>query len=59
MTRASLRPAPRRLAPGRGDAGQKMAVPAKLRRQTEDAAAWRDKCVAYFAAARAAKSPRP
>jgi len=24
------------------------AVLAKLRRQTEDAAAWRDKCVSYF-----------
>ncbi len=31
------------------------AVLAKLRRQTEDAAAWRDKCVSYFAAARGVK----
>jgi alpha-glucuronidase len=40
---------------GKIDQPRYEAVLAKLRRQTEDAAAWRDKCVAYFTAARAAK----
>lgn len=40
---------------GRVDEARFQAVLAKLRRQSEDAAAWRDKCVAYFAAARTAK----
>jgi len=37
---------------GKVDEARYEAVLAKLRRQTEDAAAWRDKCVRYFAAAR-------
>jgi alpha-glucuronidase len=40
---------------GRVDEPRYEAVLGKLRRQAEDAAAWRDKCVAYFAAARGAK----
>jgi alpha-glucuronidase len=40
---------------GKVDEPRYEAVLAKLRRQAEDAAAWRDKCVAYFAAARRAK----
>jgi alpha-glucuronidase len=38
---------------GKVDEPRYDAVLAKLRRQTEDAAAWRDKCVRYFQAARA------
>ena len=40
---------------GKVDQPRYEAVLAKLRRQSEDAAAWRDKCIAYFAAARNAK----
>ncbi len=40
---------------GKVDQPRYEAVLAKLHRQSEDAAAWRDKCVAYFAAARSAK----
>lgn len=40
---------------GKIDQPRYEAVLAKLGRQTDDAAAWRDKCVSYFAAARAAK----
>jgi alpha-glucuronidase len=40
---------------GKVDPARYAAVLAKLRRQSEDAAAWRDKCVAYFTAARGAK----
>jgi alpha-glucuronidase len=40
---------------GKVDEQRYEAVRAKLHRQAEDAAAWRDKCVAYFAAARGAK----
>jgi alpha-glucuronidase len=35
---------------GRVDEGRYQAVLAKLRRQTEDAAAWRDECLRYFQA---------
>ncbi len=38
---------------GRIDEARYQAVLAKLRRQSGDAAAWRDKCVLYFQAARA------
>jgi alpha-glucuronidase len=34
------------------DAERYQAVLARLHRQTEDAAAWRDKCVRYFQARR-------
>ena len=37
---------------GRIDEARYQAVLAKLRRQSDDAKAWRDKCVAYFEAAR-------
>jgi len=37
---------------GRIDAERHQAVLLKLRRQAEDAAAWRDKCLGYFRAIR-------
>ncbi len=37
-----------RLTPREGVPVQKFAVLVKLRRQSEDAAAWRDKCLGYF-----------
>ena len=38
---------------GKIDEERYQAVLAKLRRQSDEAAAWRDKCVRYFQAARA------
>jgi alpha-glucuronidase len=40
---------------GKVDEERYQAVIARLRRQSADAAAWRDKCLRYFAAARGAK----
>ena len=40
---------------GKVDEERYQAVLAKLHRQSEDAAAWRDKCLRYFAAARGSK----
>jgi alpha-glucuronidase len=37
---------------GKVDEERYQAVLSRLRRQSDDAAAWRDKCVAYFQAAR-------
>jgi alpha-glucuronidase len=42
---------------GRVDEARYQAVLAKLRRQTEDAARWRDKCLRYFQAF--SKGPLP